>query len=116
MTMTFDEVRRMAMALPGAEEGTSYGTPAFQVRRKTFARLREDGDTLVLRCNFYERAYLVDSHPEVFHVTDHYRDYEYVLARLSAAAPELLRERLEDAYRAVAPKKLLAELDGRRAG
>lgn len=114
--MTFDEVRRMALALPGAQEGTSYGTPAFQVRRKTFARLREDGDTLVLRCNFYERAYLVESCPEVFHVTDHYRDYEYVLARLSAATPDLLRERLEDSYRAVAPKKLLAELDARQPG
>ena len=109
----FDEVRRMARALPGAQEGTSYGTPAFQVRRKMFARLREDGDTLVLRCNFHERAYLVESLPDVFHFTDHYRDYAYVLARLSAATPDVLRERLEDAYRAVAPKKLLAELDAR---
>lgn len=114
--MKFDDARRMALALPGAEEGTSYGTPAFQVRRKTFARLREDGDTLVLRCNFYERAYLVQAHPETFHVTDHYRDHEYVLARLSAATPEILRERLEDAYRAVAPRKLLTELDARQPG
>lgn len=40
---TFDTVRRLALALPGVEEGVSYGTPAFRVRGKLLARLREDG-------------------------------------------------------------------------
>lgn len=75
MLMNFDEVRRMALALPGVEEGTSYGTPAFRVRGKFFCRLREDGDSLVLKCNVYERRYLVDDLPDVFYVTDHYRDF-----------------------------------------
>ena len=39
MAVTFDDVRRMALALPETTEGTSYGTPAFQVRKKTFVRL-----------------------------------------------------------------------------
>lgn len=113
--MTFDDVRAMALALPGVEEGTSYGTPAFHVRRRFFARLREDGDTLVLKCNVYERRYLLEDRPDVFHVTDHYRDHEYVLARLSTAPPDLLRERLEDAWRMAAPKKLVTALDRDRS-
>ncbi|HYW11223.1 MAG TPA: MmcQ/YjbR family DNA-binding protein [Longimicrobium sp.] len=111
--MKFDEVRRVALALPGVEEGTSYGTPAFRVRGKFFARLREDGESLVLKCNLFERQFLVDDLPAVFYITDHYRDYPAVLVRIPAVTPELLRERMEASWRIVAPKKLIAELDER---
>ena len=111
--MNFDEVRRVALALPGVEEGTSYGTPAFRVRGKFFARLREDGESLVLKCNLFERQYLLDDLPDVFYITDHYRDYPSVLVRIAAAPPELLRERMEASWRIVAPRKLVAELDAR---
>ncbi len=45
--VTFETVRRLALALPAAEESTSYGTPAFKVGGKLFARLREDHDLVV---------------------------------------------------------------------
>ncbi len=41
--MTFETVREVALALPEIEEGTSYGTPAFKVRRRFLCRLREEG-------------------------------------------------------------------------
>jgi len=47
--MTFDDVRKIALAWPEVEDGTSYGTPALKVRKKLLVRLREDGDSLV-RC------------------------------------------------------------------
>jgi YjbR len=53
--VTFETVRAIALALPGVEEGTSYGTPAFRVRGKFLARLREDGETLVVKCDYHER-------------------------------------------------------------
>ncbi|MEA1673950.1 hypothetical protein [Nitrospirillum sp. BR 11163] len=43
MTFTFDDVRARALAWPGGENGTSYGTPALKVRGKFPTRLREDG-------------------------------------------------------------------------
>ena len=113
--MDFDEVRRIALALPDAEEGTSYGTPAFFVRRRLFARLREDGDSLVLKCNVFERTYLMEDQPDVFHITDHYRDWPCVLVRLSTVTPALMRERMEESWRMMAPKRLVAELDERAA-
>lgn len=113
--MNLDEVRRMALALPGAEEGTSYGTCAFFVKRKLFARLREDGESLLLKCNLFERQYLLDDFPDAFYLTDHYRDYPLVLARISAIDPGLLRERVEASWRIAAPKRLIAELDRGRA-
>jgi len=111
MAVGFDEVREMAMALPEVEEGTWYGTPAFKVRGKGFCRLREDGDSLVLMINLFERQHLLDAEPDAFYITDHYRDYPAVLARLSAVDHETLRERLTDSWRIKAPRKLAAAYD-----
>jgi hypothetical protein len=113
MPVSFDEVRAMAMALPEAQEGTSYGTPAFQVRKKTFVRLKEDGESIVLRINPFERGYLLEAEPDGFYITDHYRDYPAVLARLSALTPERLRPRIEDSWRLMAPKRLVDQHDRR---
>ena len=44
---TEDDVRRLAMALPEVTERTSYGTPAFYVAGRIFARLHEDPGVLV---------------------------------------------------------------------
>ena len=109
--VSFDEVREMAMVLPEVEEGTSYGTPSFKVRGKSFCRLREDGDSLVLMINLFEREHLLRAEPDAFYITDHYRDYPAVLARLSAVDPDHLRERLTDAWRIKAPKKVAAAFD-----
>ena len=46
--MTFDELRKFALTWPEVEDGTSYGTPALKVRKKMLARLKEDGDSLVM--------------------------------------------------------------------
>ncbi|HEX5478690.1 MAG TPA: hypothetical protein VFY79_03110 [Dehalococcoidia bacterium] len=46
--VTFGDVRKIMLALPGVTEGTSFGTPAFKVRGKFLSRLRED-DVLVLK-------------------------------------------------------------------
>jgi hypothetical protein len=50
--VTFDTVRELALALPGVEEGSSYGTPALKVRGKLFVRLKEDGESFVLKADF----------------------------------------------------------------
>ena len=84
--MTFDDVRKFALTWPEVEDGTSYGTPALKVRKKMLARLKEDGDSLVMPgVPHDERDMLVESQPRVFYFTDHYRDYPMVLIRLSKA-------------------------------
>src|ERR1700752_2495031 len=84
--MTFDDVRKMALAWPEVEDGTSYGTPALKVRKKMLVRLKEDGDSLVMPgVPLDEREMLIESQPKIFYFTDHYRDYPMVLIRLSKA-------------------------------
>ena len=113
--MDFDDARRMALALPGAEETTWFGLPTFSVRSKFFAGLAKDRASLVVRCNVFGRKHLMDAEPDVYFVTDHYRDDPYVLVNLSAVGPDALRERIEESWRMVAPKKLAAALDADRA-
>jgi hypothetical protein len=104
---SFETVRRIAHEFPAVEDGTSYGTPALKVRGSLMARLREDGQTLVLKCTFTDRDLLMRDAPDTYFCTDHYRNYEWVLVRLSQIRAPELRERLEEAWRRVAPKTLL---------
>ncbi|GIO91365.1 hypothetical protein J31TS3_25920 [Paenibacillus lactis] len=71
------------------------------------ARLHEDGVTLVLRMDYETRDFLMQFDPDVYYITDHYRNAPYVLVRLSAVDPKELLEHLERAWRSCAPKKLL---------
>ena len=97
----------MGLALPGVEEGLSYGTPALRVGKKLLARLKEDGETLVLKIGFDEREMLMEAEPASFFITDHYRGYPSVLVRLANVHPATLARLLEQAWREAAPKRLL---------
>jgi hypothetical protein len=111
MAATIELVRSMALALPGVEEGVCHGTPAFYVRRKLMLRLWEDGETAVVRFPKEKRAALIDENPDVFSVTDHYRNYPAVLVNLLAVNRELLGRMIEGAWRLQAPRKLVSAYD-----
>ena len=64
---------------------------------------------VVIRIDLQERAYLVQQWPERFFVTPHYRTYPGVITRLAAVPEEQLEELLLDAWRLVAPKRLVKE-------
>jgi hypothetical protein len=110
--VTFETVRELALAMPGVEEGLSYGTPAFRVGKKLMARLQEDGETLVLKTDFLARDTLMQAEPDTFFITDHYQGYPLMLVRLPAVRREQLRDLLDDAWRSLAPKRLLAARKG----
>lgn len=104
-----DTVRRVALALPGVVEGTSYGTTAWRVKGKFLARMWEDGETLVVKCGDDERDFRMQADPATFFITDHYKGYPTVLVRLAKVDTKVLAEVLEQAWRIHAPKSLLAK-------
>lgn len=105
----------IALSFPAASEGTSYGKPSFLVAGKFFARLRDEDDSLVLIVgSIDERDMLLESDPKLFHITNHYRNYPAVLARMSLLDPARLRAMLERRWRAIAPKKLVKQIDAAR--
>ncbi len=115
MPVTYETVREIALALPGVVEGPCYGTPGLRVRGKLFARLWEDGETLVLKVGFDAREMLIAAHPETFFLTDHYVGYPYVLVRLLKIGRAQIEPLIEEAWRLSAPKRLVAEHEAREA-
>ena len=113
--LTFDDVAEMGARLPGLAEELSYRTRGLKVKGKLVARLKEDGETLVIRTSFFDRDQLMHTEPKTFFLTDHYHDYPYVLVSLPRVRHAQMAELLEDAWRRVAPKRLIAELDASRA-
>jgi hypothetical protein len=112
--MTFDDVRKLALAWPEVEDGSSYGTPALKVRKKMLVRLKEDGDSLVMpSVPEDERAMLVETQPKMFYFTDHYRDYPTVLIRLSKAKRAIVEPFLRRRWRELASKKAVKEFDAK---
>ena len=107
LPQTWETVRKLALAFPGAEEGTSYGTPAFKVRGKLFARLHQSGEALVVGIDENDRALRMKADPETYFITDHYLAYPWMLVRLSLVQEDDLRELLEDSWRRVAPQNLI---------
>ena len=105
--VSFPEVSKLGRALRGVTESTSYGTPALKVGGKLFARLKEDGETLVLRMDFVNRDLLLRAEPDLFFLTDHYLNYPWILLRLTRVTSKRLAELLEDAWRLVTPRPLL---------
>ena len=99
---TYAAVLKLGLLLPGAEESTSYGTPALKVHGQLFARWKEDRESLVLRCEFGAREELMAADPETYYITDHYLKYPYVLVRLSRVGTGALRELLATSHRLAA--------------
>ena len=105
--VTFETVRQIALALPGVEEGTSYGTEAFKVGKKLFIRLHQSEPAIVVGMDESERAMRMKSEPETFYITDHYRDYPWVLVRLSSISRDDLRDLLEASWRRCTPERVV---------
>jgi len=118
---TWDDVRRIALALPETTETTSCGRPGWAVRDKTFAWERPlrpadlralgddapDGPILGARVEHLvaKEALLADP-SGVFFTTPHFHGYPAILVRLDAIAAADLDEVLVEAWLARAPKRL----------
>jgi hypothetical protein len=112
---TWADVVAIGRDLPETKEGTWFRTPCLRVRKKSFCRMKEDGETLVVRVvDLEDKEALLRADPDVFFTTPHYDGYPYVLVRLAHVASGPLRELIEDAWRLSAPKRVLAAYDGER--
>ncbi len=112
--MTFDDLAALAEQLPSVERSTSYGTRALKVRGRLLVRLKEDGETLVVRVSFIVRDHLLHTQPAIFSTTEHYRDDPSVLVNLRKVKPKQCFLLLEEAWRVHAAKSTVAVYDAKR--
>ena len=106
--MTFENVRKLGLALPGVEEGTTYRSPALKVRGKLLACVAihrsAEPNSLAVRIAFEDRAALIATDPDTYYLTDHYAEYPVVLARLSRIHVDALKDLLGMSWRFVTAK------------
>lgn len=106
-------VRELAAALPGAEESTTYGQPAFKVGGRLFAWLSPDraaAGALAVRVDPEEKPLLIGSSPDMYFETPHYEGHPILLVRLECISWDELRERIEDSWLLRAPRRLVDQL------
>jgi hypothetical protein len=104
MADAFEMVKAVGGALPGVEAATKYnGAPVLRVGGSFMAGLAThpsaEPDTLVVRYGLEERERLIEDAPETYYLTDYYRRYPLVLARLSRIEPDALRDVLSVSWR-----------------
>ena len=113
-------LRELCLALPEATERMSHGEPTWFVRdKKTFVTYadRHHDDRLAFWCAAPDgvQRTLVESDPERFFVPPYVGHRGWLGVRLDVVVDwDEIAEIVEDAYRAVAPKKLVAELDAQK--
>ena len=113
--VTVEAVRELALSLPGVIETTSYRTHAFKVNGRLLARFHQDGETLVVKCEFAAREVLMGANPKTFYLTDHYHCWPWVLVRLSNVKLDELQGLLEEAWRGSASKRARLAWDANHA-
>jgi hypothetical protein len=128
---TWDDVRRLALAMPEATEVVSRGNMQWRVKDKLFVWERPlrrsdlaalgaaapEGPILGARVEHLlaKDAMLADD-PELFFTTPHFDGYPAVLVRLDRIGLEDLDEVVVEAWLARAPKRLVeAYLDAGRS-
>ncbi|MGZ4353733.1 MAG: MmcQ/YjbR family DNA-binding protein [Gaiellaceae bacterium] len=102
---SWEDVRRIAAALPDAEESTTYGNPCFKVNGRPFVNTSREDGAIATRCSPEELELLLQARPDVYFVTPHYLGWEAVLVRLDAVDEDELAGRLEDSWEYMAQKK-----------
>jgi hypothetical protein len=91
-------VRRIALAIANVTEGTSYGTPAFRLKKTLIARML-DATTMVVKADFDVRELLVQARPDAYSVTPHYENYPWVVIDLTTVGHAELVDRFSEAVR-----------------
>jgi hypothetical protein len=109
MTLTTAQARKIALSFPGVYEKPSYGTPAFFVGKKLFTQVgsHKSKDIMLLTHSIEERDHLIEADPDTFYITDHFKNYKGLLARIGRLDARSFRALLERRWRVIAPKNLL---------
>ncbi len=118
---TWDDVRRLALALPATSEGVSWGQRAWKVKDRLFVwerpLRRSDREALGDRApegpilgarveHLVAKEALIADEPEIYFTTPHFDGVAAVLVRLEPIGVADLEELIAEAWLARAPARL----------
>ncbi|MCD7060420.1 MmcQ/YjbR family DNA-binding protein [Pelagibacterium xiamenense] len=109
--MDFNDIRAVALEYPGVADAVTHGTASLKVGRHFLLREREPGIIAMQCVSMDDRDFILETGGDTFFITDHYKDYPYVLARLKTLDPARFAHLFEAIWRAKALKKHLKAYD-----
>ena len=93
MPISRKEGWKIALAFPGTEEVLWFNKPAVFLHGQFLTKVHDKEEAMTFRVSSMEmRDMMLEAEPRLFYITDHYRNFPFVLARLSALTPKLLKE------------------------
>jgi hypothetical protein len=98
---TWEDVRRLCLALPEVEERKQ----TFRTNGRIFVNLSREPGAVSTRAPQEELELLIAARPDVYFVTPHYVGWDAVLVRLDTVDEDELAGRIEDAYAFVQAKR-----------
>lgn len=122
---TYDEIRKIAMALPGVTEGSERFAFSVPVKGKEKGFLWTWSERVhpkkpkvinpnvvaIITPNLMAKDLLIESEPDKYFTEPHYNGYPAVLVRLEAVTADDLQDLIVEAWRAKAPPELLKQFD-----
>jgi len=115
--VTREQVEEIALEYPGvaAYAGASAGRLDLRLGKKHLAFDSREPGALCLRPVYEdEQRFLMETSPDVFFLTDHYRGWNCILIRKAKVDRRQLAELIDGAWRRLALKRVVAEYDARR--
>lgn len=110
-----DVVRAIALSLPETIERPSYGMAGFRVRHRLFARIREDGGSVVVWCaDEAEKGAPRGRRAGKVFTTAHYYGHPMLCVRFDGIDAAELTELLTESWRLRAPARLRSRFDAER--
>lgn len=95
MPIKRDDGWKIALSLPGARETLWFNKPAVFIHGQFLTKVHDKEDAMVLRVGSMEmRDMMLEAEPRLFYITDHYRNFPFVLARLSVLDRKTLKDML----------------------
>jgi hypothetical protein len=121
MPLTKAEARSIVLSIPGAEERAHFRKAAVFVNDQFLTRVHDKEEAVVIITSSIEmRDIMLEAEPKLFYITDHYRKWAALLARLSLLDRTTLKQLMAPRLAAInaksnlkkkarAPKKKLAK-------
>ncbi|MGQ0642499.1 MAG: MmcQ/YjbR family DNA-binding protein [Gemmatimonadaceae bacterium] len=117
MTQPLDKLRKICLALPEAHEVIAWGEPTFRVRNKLFAMFASGNNhhgagrsAVWCKATHIDQELLIRSDPKRFFSPPYVGPSGWVGIYLDSKPDwNAVAAQLQDAYRLIAPKKLLAQ-------
>jgi hypothetical protein len=87
------EARKIMLSVKGTNEGPYFGKPSVFYNESFVGRVHDKEEAVALRVGSIEmRDVMLEAEPKLFYITDHYKPWPFLLARLKTLNQTVLKE------------------------